>query len=193
MGDRQPLGERPGAVRDLSFLGATGRYVPASEVREPEVVDPARQRTLAAWTARLIPAAGTWPGADEIGAAAYVDAAIATAPAARQTVLRAIDRLEVLAAAAGHPGFAAAPTESQDRILREVSTDPELGPGFQQVLELTYEAYYRDPRVCDVMRERTGFDSRLPHLGSAMEPFDESLLDRVAKLPPHYRQIEVEA
>lgn len=190
MGGRDPVGEGPGAVRDTSFLGAAGRYVPASEVHEPEVVDPARLRTLEAWTGRLVPAAGAWPGADEVGAAAYVDAAIATTPAARQTVLRTIDRLDVLAAEAGHPSFAEGPTETQDRILRDAAVDPELAAGFQQVLELTYEAYYRDPRVCDVMRERTGFDSTLPHLGSAMEPFDESLLDRVSELPPHYRQVE---
>lgn len=171
------------------FLGAAGRYVPASEVRAPEVVDPARQRTLAAWTARLIPAAGAWPGADEVGAAAYVDAAIGTTPASRQTVLRAIDRLDLLAAEAGHLSFADGPTEMQDRFLRDLAAESDLAAAFQQVLELTYEAYYRDPRVCDVMRERTGFDSRLPHLGSEMEPFDESLLERVAKLPPHYRQV----
>jgi hypothetical protein len=40
------------------------------------------------------------------------------------------------------------------------------------------------------MRELTGFDSRLPHLGSAMQPFDERLLDRVSQLPPHYRQVD---
>lgn len=177
-------------VADPAFLGAAGGYVPAAEVGEFAVVDPARRGTLEAWTGRLVPAAGEWPGADEIGAAAYVDAAIAAEPLARPTVLRTIDRLDARAAEEGHPSFAGSPPELADRILTEVSTDPEYAPGFQQVLELTYEAYYRDPRVCAVMQDRTGFNSSLPHLGSEMEPFDEGLLDRVRGLPPHYRQVD---
>jgi hypothetical protein len=182
--------ERPRVIAASEFLGAAGRYVPAGEERGFEVVDPARRRTLEAWTGRLIPAAGEWPGADEVGAAEYVDATIAAEPLARATVLRTLGRLDASAGAAGHPSFAESPAEAQDRILGEVAADPELGPGFQQVLELTYEAYYRHPRVCAVMADRTGFDSRLPHLGSEMKPFDESLLDRVRQLPPHYRQVE---
>ncbi|OJU85052.1 MAG: hypothetical protein BGO11_15655 [Solirubrobacterales bacterium 70-9] len=175
---------------DPAFLGAAGSYVAAAEVHEFAVVDAARRPTLEAWVARLIPGAGEWPGAAEVGAAAYVDAAIATTPAARPTVLLAIDRLDRLAAEAGASDFAAAPPEERDRILVDVSIDPRFEAAFQQVLELTYEAYYRDERVCDAMRARTGFDSRLPHLGSPMEPFDQSRLARVAALPPHYREVE---
>lgn len=173
-----------------SFLGAAGRYVPATEVHEFAVVDAARRPTLEAWVARLVPAAGDWPGAEEVGAAAYVDAAVATAPEARPTVLLAIDQLDRLAAELGRGSFAECPLPERDRILVDVSIDPRFEAAFQQVLELTYEAYYRDEAVCDVMRERTGFDSRLPHLGSAMEPFDQSLLGRVSGLPPHYRRVE---
>jgi hypothetical protein len=172
------------------FLGATGSYVPAAEIHEYAVIDAARRPTLEAWVDRLVPASGDWPGAAAVGAAGYVDAAIARAPAARPTVLLAIDRIDGLAAEAGSPSFAECPPQDRDRILAEVAADPRFEAGFQQVLELTYEAYYRDERVGDVMRERTGFDSRLPHLGSPMEPFDPSLLERVAALPPHYRRVE---
>jgi hypothetical protein len=168
----------------------TARYVAASEVHEFAVVDAARRPTLEAWVDRLVPASGDWPGAAAIGAAGYVDATIARAPAARPAVLLALDRIDRLAATAGGPSFAECPPPERDRILAEVAADPRFAAAFQQVLELTYEAYYRDERVCDVMRERTGFDSRLPHLGSPMEPFDPSLLERVAALPPHYRQVE---
>jgi hypothetical protein len=166
------------------------RYVPASEVHDFAIIDAARRPALEAWVAHLVPAHGAWPGAAEVGAAAYVDAAIAAAPDARPPVLLTIDQLERLAADRGWSSFAACPSEDCDRILTAVAADRRFAAAFQQVLELTYEAYYRDERVCDVMRERTGFDSRLPHLGSAMEPFDPSLLDRVAALPPRYRQVE---
>ena len=72
----------------------TAGYVAASEVHEYAVIDAARRPTLEAWVDRLVPASGDWPGAAEVGAAGYVAATIARAPAARPTGLLALDRLD---------------------------------------------------------------------------------------------------
>jgi hypothetical protein len=53
---------------------------------------------------------------------------------------------------------------------------------------MTLEAYYRDPAVEAVVRERTGFDSRRTMTGTPMPPFDEARLARVRALAPRYRQ-----
>jgi hypothetical protein len=58
---------------------------------------------------------------------------------------------------------------------------------FRSVLAMTLEAYYRDPAVEAVTRERTGFDARRPMTGTPLPPFDPSRLDRVRSLPPRYR------
>ena len=72
-------------------------------------------------------------------------------------------------------------------MLRELEADPALGPVFLSVLEMTLEAYYRDPAVEAVVEARTGFRSRLPMVGTPLPPFDPARLDRVRALPPRHR------
>jgi hypothetical protein len=164
-------------------------YVAPSEIGELRILDPKRAETLAAWTAQIVPGDEHWPSARDAGAAAYVDAVVSRAPVVRPILLRAIDALD-RAAEAGHGRrFADCPPADQEALLTALAEVDPSG-GFDLVLELTFEAYYRDPRVCAVMRERTGFDPALPHLGSAMEPFDEDLLERVRALTPRYRRVE---
>jgi hypothetical protein len=182
---------RKGAAPEpiLDFRHLLGHaYVAPEEVAGFSVLDPGRREALEAWTAGVIPGDEHWPSARDVDAAAYVDAVVAQASAVRPILLRAIDALERAAEAAHGQGFAACDPEQRETLLGEFAEIDATG-GFDLVLELTYEAYYRDPDVCRVMRQRTGFDSALPHLGSPMEPFDEGLLDRVRSLPPHYREV----
>jgi Gluconate 2-dehydrogenase subunit 3 len=165
-----------------------GAYVPPEEVGEFAVVDTRRRETLEAWTASIVPGDAHWPSARDVGAAAYIDAVVARAPAVRPILLRAIDALDRAAEAAEGQAFGACAGERQEELLREFAAVDPSG-AFDLVLELTFEAYYRDRRVCDVMKERTGFDPALPHLGSSMEPFDERLLDRVRTMPARYRGV----
>jgi hypothetical protein len=172
-----------------SGLGSASAYVPASEVGGFVILDEGQRAALEHWTARLIPGDREWPDARQVEAAAYIDAVLAAEPVASR-VVTALARLEAAAAELCSAPFSDCPPRSQDQLLEELSRDPASADAFTQVLELTYEAYYRDPAVCDVMTRRTGFDSALPHLGSEMEPFDEALLDRVRRLSPRYREAE---
>jgi hypothetical protein len=161
-------------------------YIEPGDVGTFTVLDPARQAALKAWTARLIPGDEHWPSAADAGAAAYIDAVLARAPAVRPLLLRTLERLERAAQAAHGTGFAACEEAAQVALLGELA---ELGGGFDLVLELTFEAYYRDPGVNRAIEARTGFRTALPHLGSAMAPFDETRLERVKQLPPNYREV----
>jgi hypothetical protein len=161
-------------------------YVPLQDVGEFTVLDAPREAALEAWTARLIPGDEHWPSAADTQAAAYIDAVLARVPAVRPLLLRAIERLERAAEAAHGTDFAACDEDAQIALLHDLA---ELGGGFDLVLELTFEAYYRDPAVNRAIEARTGFRTALPHLGSAMKPFDETRLARVKTLPRRYREV----
>jgi hypothetical protein len=161
-------------------------YVEAGDVGPFTVLDPPRAAALEAWTARLIPGDEHWPSAADAHAAAYIDAVLARVPAVRPLLLRTLEMLERTAEAAHGTPFAACEEEQQIALLKELS---EAGAGFDLVLELTFEAYYRDPAVNEAIEARTGFRAALPHLGSPMPPFDEARLERVKRLPPRYREV----
>jgi hypothetical protein len=163
-------------------------YVAPEDLDGARVLDPARSEALAAWTASIIPGDEHWPSAREAHAAAYIDATVSRAPATRPLLLNALSNLERAAQAAHGKPFAACDDDERETLLTEFSEVDATG-AFEMVLELTFEAYYRDPHVCEVMERRTGFRSELPHTGSPMEPFDETRLERVKSLPAHYRQV----
>jgi hypothetical protein len=181
---------RQGAAEPaLDFRRHLGHaYVAPDEVDGVGVLDADRREALAAWTAGVIPGDEHWPSALDVDAAAYVDAVVARVPQVRPILLRGIDALERAAEAAHGRSFAACGPAQREALLRELA-EVDAGGAFDLVLELTFEAYYRDPEVCRVMKVRTGFDSTLPHVGSSMEPFDERLLERVRSLPPRYRSV----
>jgi hypothetical protein len=82
-----------------------------------------------------------------------------------------------------------APGEVGEPQLLDAGTlSPDLAGAFAAVLEMTLEAYYRDPAVEAVVRERTGFDSRRTMTGTPPPPFDAARLERVRSLPPRYRR-----
>ena len=167
-------------------LGQT--YVSPEAAREhPRVFDADRAQTLHAWVETLIPADQNWPSAAETDAVGYIEATAFAAAPLRPLLIGSIDA--VVAATIERFGdaarFAALSLADRQQIL---ATLEEKSPaGFQLVLELTFEAYYRDERVIEITEHRTGFSMRRAMVGWELEPFDESQLDRVRRLPPRFR------
>jgi hypothetical protein len=160
---------------------AGGVYVAPDEVGdEPRVLDARAVVLLTAWVDRLVPGDEHWPPASATPVVGYIDAVIERAPWIAPPVLGAIARLD-------DAGFGALDADGRVAVLRELEASPEHGDAFRSVLEMTLEAYYRDPVVEAVVRRRTGFDSRRTLAGSPMPPFDPSRLARVRDLPPRYR------
>ena len=56
------------------------------------------------------------------------------------------------------------------------------------VRDLTYEAYYTDRRVLDVLERETGWRYETTFSGSEMEPFDEGLLARMRTVAATWRE-----
>jgi hypothetical protein len=177
------------AARYLDYRLHVGRSeVPVGVHRTFSVLDPGRAATLRSWVECLIPAHGGRPSAAEVGAAEYVDATVATAPALRETLLRVIDRLRELAGDQTGAGFAAAGREDRTRAVRALELQDRSG-GFDMVRDFTYEAYYAHPLVLAALQRELGWDGVAPTTGSAMPGFDGSLLERVKTLPPRYREV----
>jgi gluconate 2-dehydrogenase subunit 3-like protein len=158
-----------------------GVYVAPQDVGAPQVLDAGAQAVLTAWVDRLVPGDAHWPPASATPAVGYIDAMLRRAPAVQPAVLAAV---EALAA----QGFPALGEDEQVAALQALEASERFGAIFRSVLEMTLEAYYRDPAVEAVVRERTGFDSRVAMVGTPLPPFDESRLQRVRALPPRYRE-----
>lgn len=162
--------------------------VPVGVSRTFQLLDPDRAAILRGWVDCLIPARGGRPSAAAIGAAEYIDASVTLAPALREVLLRAIDRLRAIAGSEGGVDFATTGLDTRTRAVRALEVEDRSG-AFDLVRDFTYEAYYAHPVVLAVLQRELGWDGVAPTRGSQMEPFDEGLLARVRTLPPRYRVV----
>lgn len=188
-GEEMRRGVHEAAIATIApFRAALGQaYVSYAEARAaPFVLDGDRARTLTAWIDGLVPGDENWPRGSETDAAGYIDATIAKAPALRPLVLRAIDLLSARAASRFGAAFDELAFANRHQLLAELEAEG-AGGAFELVLELTFEAYYRDERVLGALERRTGFSMKRATQGWEMEPFDERLLDRVRALPRRCR------
>jgi hypothetical protein len=180
---------RSGAATENPYAPQMGRtFVELDETGPIAVLDAHRARTLSSWVARVIPGDSEWPSADELDTVAYIDAVVRKAPELRPVLLSGIDAVDGAAHAAHGAPFTAIPSTEQIAILRDAESDtaPEA---FSMILELTYEAYYRSPRVQEVVRARTGFDVTNTIVGKPMDPFPVDRLQPISSRPDRYRSV----
>lgn len=165
--------------------------VPVGAPRTFAVLDPGRAATLTAWTATLIPAGGRRPDAGSIGAAEYIDATVHLVPAIRPALLHGIDEVERIATSkTGHP-FTECSAEQREDVLRQFQSADD-SDAFNMVNDFTYEAYYGHPTVLAALQAENGWRGTAPMTPSAITPFDAAQLDRVRRLPPRYRTVNVD-
>jgi Gluconate 2-dehydrogenase subunit 3 len=178
-----------GPSPELGYSREFGKtYVPAEEVERYLILNDEEAGVLSAWGERLIPAAGQWPSAAEVGAPMYVDNCAARSPLLRSMLLRAVALVRVQASESHGRDFAECSGAEQDEILRALESGGHAVL-FDLVLELVFEGYYRAGPVLEAVERETGFRVRGPLEGTALEPFDESLLERVRTLPRIYREL----
>jgi hypothetical protein len=180
------LAETPEAAYSLEF-GHT--YVAPEEVTDFVLLSAGQQRILAAWAERLIPAEGAWPSAAAVDAHMYADNCAARSPLLRSMLVRAVDLVEREAQGAHGAAFAECEQGQREESLRVLQSGDDAVL-FDLVLELVFEGYYRDPRVLEVVEQRTGFQVMAPVEGIEIDPFDEALLERVKGLPPLLREVD---
>jgi hypothetical protein len=179
---------RPGRTR-IDYRQEIGRaHILIGIERGFVVLDPDRAETLRAWVSALIPARGERPAAGEVGAAEFVDATVFLTPRLRGVLLDGIDTVEQLAQKLVGCRFAEATPPEQNEVLRAFEANDPLD-AFPMVRDLTYEAYYANPRVLDVLERETGWRYEVAFSGGELEPFDEGMLARMRTVPPRWRNV----
>ena len=179
---------RPGRTR-IDYRQEIGRaHISIGIERGFVVLDPDRAETLRAWVSALIPARGERPAAGEVGAAEYVDGTVFLTPRLRGVLLDGIDTVEQLAQKLVGCRFAEASTPEQAEVLRAFEANDPLD-AFPMVRDLTYEAYYANPRVLEVLERETGWRYDVAFSGGELEPFEEDMLARMRAVPPRWRKV----
>jgi gluconate 2-dehydrogenase gamma chain len=111
-------------------------------------LDAAQWRAIEAAQDRLLPSAPGAPGARDVRATAYLDAALAerdTRAAVRDRIRGGAARLDALARARGAADFAALPPAARDAVLADWFDTPEGDRWFDAVMPFTLEALLGDP------------------------------------------------
>lgn len=166
--------------------------VPVGKPRGFTVLDPARAKTLTAWTSTLIPSAGTRPDAGSVGAAEYIDATVHLVPSLRPALIAAIDRVEEMALERSGRSFAECSQDEREQILREFSAADD-SDAFGMINDFVYEAYYGNLKVLTAIEKDTGWRSNVPMTGTVMKEFDETRLNRVRSMPAHFTEARSKA
>lgn len=164
-------------------------YIEPGSEGEPSILDARRAVVLEAWSQTLLPGDEFWPSGVEVPVVGYVDHTIALAPRLRPSVLRALDAIDSQAEQMFGCDFVSASESDRTAILEVLEASSPLETTL--IKELAYEVYYRDPAVLRVVRERTGFDSRLPVDGIEMPSYDRTveLLAEIAERPSTVREV----
>jgi hypothetical protein len=187
--DRKQGGHKVAQANRPDYRLEVGRAeVPVGAPRGFAVLDPHRAATLKSWTSTLIPSGPGRPDAGSVGAAEYIDATVAIVPTLRPALLRALDRIELIAHSKARKPFAQCSVDERERLLRDFQVEDDAD-AFQMISDFTYEAYYGHPDVIAALGPATGWRATSPLSGTKLAPFDAARLARVRSLPRRYRQV----
>ena len=142
----------------------------------------AQRELLTAVLNRIIPAQDKYPGAGDLGGAAYVERAAAGNVAMRRLLLQGLAQVEIAAGQRGGDGFPTLSGEEQDAALRQVESErPDF---FRELVRQCYNSYYTNPEVFDLI----GYSLPTPEDYQPL-PFDESLLEPVRQRGQMWRPV----
>jgi Gluconate 2-dehydrogenase subunit 3 len=126
----------------------------------------------------IIPARDGMPAASEIGGVAYLERIAAGDADVAKELHEALRRLQ---------GVSEQPfdqLEQDARVAALKKWEAQDANQFAKLRDYVYEAYYTQPPVWKLI----GYEFySTDHKGPHMEPFDESILDGVRKMPKLYR------
>ena len=131
----------------------------------------------------VIPAAGAFPGAGDLGVVGYIDRVVGQSAALKRLFAQGLVQITLASQAQYAQPFTALLEGQRDAVLRHVeATAPQF---FEALVTHTYSGYYSHPTVVRLL----GMEGRPPQpRGYHLEPLDLSLLDNVKQRQPIYRQ-----
>ena len=133
---------------------------------------------------RIVPAAGTFPGAGDLGVASYIDRLVGQSAALKRLFAQGLVQITLTSQTQHAQPFTALLEEQRDAVLHHVEAiAPEF---FEALVTHTYSGYYSHPTIVRLL----GMEGRPPQpRGHHMEPLDLSLLDNIKQRQPIYRQV----
>ena len=178
-----------GASALIAGLGGAPSTVPAKEpaaVGSSNLVPLSRagRALLDAAAETLIPASDGMPSASNVNVGDHLERLGEREPAVRDSLERALSRLEGFSRALLPTPFVQQDPDSRVATLRafERAAPWEL----KALWQLVCEAYYVNPRVLALMGHELALTNQF---GIQMTPFDPRLLDRVRRMPARYREV----
>ena len=174
------------AVISAQLLLASGAFtlpLACAKTKNSEtdsVLDNSQQETLKLAMDEIIPANNKMPSASEAGGVTYILGIVAELPDLLPLFEAVIGQIDDMS----NDNFSKISSEIRVTILKTLEdTKPEL---FKVLKDFTYESYYTNETVFKLI----GYELHpTGTMGPKMEPFDDSLLDRVKNLPPMYIKI----
>jgi len=132
---------------------------------------------------RLVPAAGAFPGAGDLGVASYLDRVVGQFAVLKHLFAEGLVQIMLTSQAQYAQPFTMLLEGQRDAVLRHVeATAPEF---FEVLVAHTYSGYYSHPTIVRLL----GMEGRPPQpRGHHLEPLDLSLLDNIKQRQPIYRQ-----
>jgi hypothetical protein len=130
----------------------------------------------------LLPGDGAdWPAAGAHGLAARTTALASGVPNGAEALAAVLAALPTAFDTFAQP--------QREDVLRRI--EAEESARFVAVITATYNAYYTDPAIRDIIERMTGYPNRPPQPeGYDLDPFDESLLDAVKARGPIWRSVD---
>ena len=132
---------------------------------------------------RIIPANEKLPGAGEI-AVDYLDEAVGGSPRLKRIFGHGLSYIDVVAYRLLSQDFPNLTGEQMDAVLRQVEADE--GEFFDLLVRQTYNGYYTDPRIVELL----GLEARPPQpLGHQVEQGNITLIENVKNRGIAYRNL----
>ncbi len=135
------------------------------------ILSDAQRGLLGAALNRIVPPAGEFPGAGDLGIASFVESVAAGSTGKRRLLMEGLVRIELAASERGGSFAALAEADQTDALRAVQASSPEF---FQELVTQTYRGYYTNETVCGVLGYRPPNRADYDPL-----PFDESLLEPV--------------
>ena len=130
----------------------------------------------------LIPASDGMPSASEAGGLAYLEHLMRSNKDAAAAIAKGLNVANAYSERSFKRPFAELETNSQIAALKEME-DSALGV-FDALRAYVYESYYTQPAIWKLI----GYELYpTDHMGPHLQPFDDSLLADVRKMPKLYR------
>ena len=143
----------------------------------------AQRELLVSVLNRIVPAAGAFPGAGDLGVASYLDRVVGQSTALRRLFAQGLVQITLMSQAQYAQPFTMLLEEQRDAVLRQVETT--ASEFFEVLVTHTYSGYYSHPTIVRLL----GMEGRPPQpRGHHLAPLDLSLLENIKQRQPIYRQ-----